>query len=378
MNSKSISRFIKENYGDMMLVFKQLCQIPAPSLSERDRAEFCKKQLEVFGAKNVYIDGALNTVFPINCDGSDQITVFAAHTDTVFPDVEPMPYLEDAEKVYCPGCGDDTASVAVLLFMAKYLIENTVVPKNGILIVFNSAEEGLGNLKGIRRICGDYGGRIAQFVSLDSHIDKIVDQSVGSCRYRVTAKTVGGHSYFDYGNDNAIRILSQIVTQIYRIGIPEKQGVKTTLNVGQISGGTSINTIAQSAQMLCEYRSSDSEQLEYMESQFDEIFNNAAKDGVTVTVEKVGERPCAKNVSPAQMARLRAATSAIVRDVIQTEPVFEAGSTDCNIPFSLGIPSICIGVYQGGGQHTREEFIYKDSLGKGLEIGIRILFEIVE
>ncbi len=376
MNNESIARFIDENYDDMIALFKQLCKIPAPSLFELERAEFCKKQLEGFGAKNVYIDDAYNTVLPINCEGKDNITVFAAHTDTVFPDTEPLPFAEDLEKVYCAGCGDDTASVAVLLFMAKYIIENNIMPENGVLIVCNSAEEGLGNLRGVRKIFDDYRGRVAQFVTLDSSIDKIMDQSVGSRRYRITVETVGGHSYFDFGNDNAINALSHIVTQIYGIEIPQKSGSKTTVNVGEFSGGTSVNTIAQSAQMLCEYRSNDVEQLEFMENKFSEIFSGAKTDGITVKAEAIGERPCARGVNPQKMERLRATVAEIIQEVSRKEPTFEPGSTDCNIPLSLGIPAICIGVYNGGGQHTREEYVYKQSLGTGLEIGIRVLLQL--
>ncbi len=371
MSNEKISRFIDENYNDMMRLFKTLCKIPAPSLLERRRAEFCKNQLEIFGAKNVYIDDALNVVFPVNCDGKDKITVFAAHTDTVFPDIEPLPYSEDAEKVYCAGCGDDTASVAVLLFMAKYVIENNILPENGLLIVCNAAEEGLGNLKGVRKLFDDYCGRIAQFVTLDSNIYKIIDQCVGSCRYEITAETVGGHSYFDYGNANAINVISRLVTQIYDIDIPQKSGSKTTVNVGQISGGTSVNTIAQSAKMLCEYRSNDVEHLEILKDKFYKIFDSATAAGINVKVKTIGERPCAKDVDAKKMARLREQVKAIIKSTAQAEPKFEPGSTDCNIPMSLGVPAICIGVYNGGGQHTREEYVYKNSLRKGLEIGIK-------
>ena len=115
--------FIEKNKESLYKTLKELCLIPAPSHFEHERAEYCKNWLEAVGAKGVYIDDALNVVFPINCDGSDKITVFVAHTDTVFPDREPMPYIDDGTYIRSPGVGDDTASVAVLLHIAKYFVE---------------------------------------------------------------------------------------------------------------------------------------------------------------------------------------------------------------------------------------------------------------
>ena len=119
MNVQHLNEFITSNYPVMLQTLRELCAIPAPSHFERARAEYCRAWMESVGARGVYIDDALNVVFPINCEGSNEITVFVAHTDTVFPDTEPMPYFEDDERICCPGVGDDTASVAVLLMLAK-------------------------------------------------------------------------------------------------------------------------------------------------------------------------------------------------------------------------------------------------------------------
>ena len=152
---KQIKEFVNENYEYMLCVLKELCGIPAPSHFEHERAKYCKNALESIGAKGVYIDEALNVIFPLNCENSNNITVFAAHTDTVFPDTEPMPYFDDGKRIHCPGASDDTASVTVLIAMAKYFIENNIVPENGIMFVCNSCEEGLGNLKGVRQLFKD-------------------------------------------------------------------------------------------------------------------------------------------------------------------------------------------------------------------------------
>lgn len=366
-----LKNYVENNKELLFKTLKELCLIPAPSHMEQKRAEYCKNWLESVGAKGVYIDEALNVVFPLNCENSNEITVVVAHTDTVFPDTEPMPYKDDGEKIYCPGVGDDTASLVVMLLTAKYLLENDIKPKKGVMFVCNSCEEGLGNLKGTRQIFKDYAGRIAQFLSFDSTLKAIADRCVGSHRYEVEVRTVGGHSFSAFGNPNAIAQLSQIVSDIYAIEVPKKGNSKTTYNVGIIEGGTSVNTIAQNAKMLCEYRSDNEECLGIMEQAFTDIFANAKARGVDIRVSKIGERPCMGNVDLNKVEKMSQICESIIHDVTGLQIHRKSSSTDCNIPLSLGIPALCIGVWTGGGAHTREEWIEKNSLPYGLEVGIK-------
>lgn len=364
-----IKDYIKYNEELLFKTLKDLCLIPAPSGFEKERAEYCKNWLEKIGAKGVYIDDALNTVFPYNCEDGDEITVFAAHTDTVFPDMEPLPYREDEENIYCPGVGDDTASVAILLMTAKFFLENKIEAPKGILFVFNSCEEGLGNLKGTRKIFENYIGRVAQFITFDNAMNHIAHRSVGSHRYEVEVKTIGGHSYLNFGNDSAIAELSKLVSLIYAIEVPKIGESKTSYNVGTIEGGTSVNTIAQSAKMLCEYRSDNAECLDIMKNKFAEIFTSSNAD---LTVNLVGDRPCmSSNIDIKKVDKMVETAIKIVEETAGIEVELHSSSTDCNIPLSLGIPSVAIGVSNWHGIHTREEWIDKKSLPTGLEIAIK-------
>lgn len=372
-SDKNIEKYIKESTEEIYSLLETLCKIPAPSHKEEKRAEFVKNWFDSIGAKGAYIDEALNVILPINCEGSNEITVFVAHTDTVFPDLEPMPYEDDGEIIRCPGVGDDTASLVDLMLTAKYFVQNNVEAKKGIMFVANSCEEGLGNLKGTRQIMKDYAGRVKQFVSIDnSKLNGISNRCVGSHRYEVEVKTPGGHSFAAFGNKNAIAELSKIVNKIYSIEVPQKEDTKTTYNVGIISGGTSVNTICQDAKMLCEYRSNDVDCLEIMKGKFEEIFENARCEDVEVIVTKIGDRPCAKAVDPVAFAKLQDACVEVLTKVSGKEVEFKSSSTDCNIPLHLGVPAICIGGYEGAKAHTREEWLYKASLPKGLENVMRI------
>lgn len=366
-----MKNFINDNTELMYELIKDICMIPAPSHHEEKRAEYCKSRLEEWGAVGVYIDEALNVIYPLNCEGNDNITVFAAHTDTVFPDTEPMPYSDDGEYIYSPGVGDNVASVAVLMTLAKYYTENDKKPKDGIMFVFNSCEEGLGNLKGMRKLFEEYDHRVSCFISFDSKLNIVHDRCVGSHRYLVEAETAGGHSYYDFGTPNAIGALSSVVNDIYKISVPDKIGTKTTYNVGTISGGTSVNTIAQSAEMLCEYRSDDKDSLAYMQRQFDDIFNADRGAGISIKVTQVGSRPCS-DIDEGRVEALKAVVEPVIESVIGERVKYTSASTDCNIPMSLGVPSLCIGVSIYEGMHTREEKLLKKSVIEGLQIAIGV------
>ena len=372
-----IKGFAAENEAQMLQTLKELCAIPAPSHMEQKRAEYCKNWLDAIGAEGVYIDEALNVVFPLNCQGSDDITVYVAHTDTVFPDTEPMPYSDDGKIIRCPGVGDDTASLSVLLMLVKYCVEQKLQPKKGILFVCNSCEEGLGNLKGTRQIFKDYAGRIGRFISFDAKLRNIAHQCVGSHRYEVEVLTEGGHSFGAFGNDNAIHELAKMVTKIYQIEVPRVGSSKTTYNVGDISGGTSVNTIAQNARMLCEYRSDNVQCLEIMRQKFEALFEEARTEKIQVLVEKIGDRPC-QDIDPAKIEALKAIVGPVIEEIVGKPVRYTSSSTDCNIPLSMGIPALCMGVYVGGGAHTREEWVDKTSLVTGLEVAIRVMLRVEE
>ncbi|MBE6696651.1 MAG: M20/M25/M40 family metallo-hydrolase [Ruminococcaceae bacterium] len=373
-----MKNFIEAHKAEIYKTLEELCRIPAPSHYEHEKAEYCKKWLENIGAKGVYIDDALNVIYPINCEGSDKITVFTAHTDTVFPDTDSIPYEDDGTYIRSLGVGDDTASVVVLLYAAKYFIENGLSAPNGVMLVCNSCEEGLGNLKGTKQLFKDYEGRIARFISFDSNISSIADRCVGSHRYEVEVFTEGGHSYGAFGNKNAIAELSKIINEIYSIEVPHIDNSKTTYNVGGISGGTSINTIAQSAKMLCEYRSDNESCLSEMKAHFERIFNSAKERGIDLSVTLIGERPCMGNVDISKIDELKDICAKVIKETANVNISTHSSSTDCNIPLSLGIPALCIGVYEGGGAHTREEWIKKESVTVGLEIGIKAIESILK
>ena len=159
----------KELEEALCALLLELAVLPAPSLKEEARARFCKEFLERAGATGVYIDEALNVIYPIGCENNGPISLFMAHTDLVFPDETPLPLKTDEERIYCPGIGDNDANLAALLTVGAYIARKGLSPRQGgVLLVANAAEEGLGNLKGCKAVMAAYGHRIKEVVSFDS------------------------------------------------------------------------------------------------------------------------------------------------------------------------------------------------------------------
>ena len=301
----NLNEYVLANHQTALELLRTLCLIPSPSHHEEKRAAFCKAWLMDHGAENAFIDEAKNVIYEYNAENDVPVAIFMAHIDTVFPESVPLELTEKDGKWFCPAVGDDTANVALLMLMAAYVANEKPKTNGGVVFVMNSCEEGLGNLKGSRALNARYGKRIEQVISFDGYLDGIVGMAVGSLRYKVTVKTAGGHSFVDFGNVNAIERLSAIITELYQYKIPAGSA-KTTFNVGTISGGTTVNSIAAQAEMLYEMRSDDYACLMDAKAYFEKILEEFKAEGVDVTAELLGERPCGnkENHDPRQTALL--------------------------------------------------------------------------
>ena len=352
---------------EFLEILEQVAKTPAPSGMEDKRAAFCVDWLSKNGVKS-YIDDAKNVIIPIGDISGDNLNVFIAHTDVVFPDLTELPYVDDGEKIHCPGIADDTVHAVQLMFIARDLVKSGFAPKHGMVLSLNSCEEGLGNLKGIKQIMKDFDGRVKTVISIDGSYNHIVNRAVGSERYKVRVTTEGGHSFGAFGNRNSIEKLARVICDLYEIEVPKKENTKTTYNVGTISGGTSVNTIAQSAEMLYEFRSDDYACVEQMRESFNAVIEKHRAAGLDIEVEILGIRPCGKGVDPAELDALTERCRAICQKYSGLQQPAVSGSTDSNIPLSLGVTSVTIGGSIAKGVHTREEWVDKESIFIGYEL----------
>ena len=373
--AETIRKYAESHFEELTELVKSLYVIPAPSHHEERRAVFCKEWLERYGARNVYIDEAKNAVFPFRDTGGEAV-LFMAHSDTVFPDLEPMQALVRDGKMFCPGVGDNTVNVAILLMAARYMMESGAMPKSDMIFAVNSCEEGLGNLKGCRALIERYGKRAKEVISFDLGFDTMFVKAVGSARYKVKIRTVGGHSWNDFGQSNSICEAARLIKELYEQELPAEGASKTSYNVGVISGGTSVNTIAQYAEFLYEYRSDSATCMEKMQRNFVQVLDKFRKYGGEVEIEELGVRPGMGVCHDTNLQKeLFDRVEKTIRTVTEKVPKRLSGSTDCNIPFSEGIPAVCFGLATMGGTHTREEYIELDSIVLGLRVALSFLSE---
>jgi len=374
--TEEVLKYLSDCESEHYELLYNLARIPAPSGMEDKRVEFVRDWFISCGADKVIVDSAKNVIVPVNIENAEKIVVFRAHTDLVFPDLEPLPFSRDDKYFYCPGIGDDTACLTMLMTVARLVIKNKLRSSVGVLFVANSCEEGLGNLKGVRQIMKDYGDKIDCLYTFDGSYNLLVNSCVGSHRYEVSFNTEGGHSYGAFGNRNAIFAMSDLICSLYNCPVPHKEGTKTTFNVGVAEGGTSVNTIAESAVALYEYRSNDRECLAFMKEYFEaEIERARARGYAEIEVKLIGDRPCDGEVDKDRLKEITEFAVGVCEKHSGIPCKVTAGSTDANIPLSMGVPAVCVGTHIAYGAHTREEKLLISSIPVGLKIVAEIILK---
>ncbi len=363
-----IDKYIEEHFKEYKELIKKLTSIPAPSGNEEKRVEFLLDLLKKLGF-SCHSDDAMNVIIDSFYIKGQKTFLFMAHIDTVFPDTEELTVVEEDGCIKGPGVGDDTTNVAAIITTLMYIKSVKGESARSILFVLNSCEEGLGNLKGSKKIMEDYQEDICAMISFDGNYKYVCNKAVGSNRYQIDIATVGGHSYGDFGNENAIYYMSKLICKLYKIDTSKLNG-KNTYNVGTIYGGTSVNTIAQDARILFEFRSDNDASREILEKEFDKILEDFKKkyQEIKINCTLVGQRPTGKNVDEIRLEEMTKKAQNIIRFATGYKAKTTSASTDCNIPLSKGVPAICYGSYLGGGQHTREEYVDILSLKGGLKI----------
>jgi acetylornithine deacetylase/succinyl-diaminopimelate desuccinylase-like protein len=336
------------------------CEIPAPPFQEGKRAEYFKQRFTDLGLKNVRIDGIGNVIGERPGASASPTLVLAAHLDTVFPEGTDVKVKRDGAILAGPGIGDDCRGLAVNLAIARALDEAKLETQGTILFVANVGEEGLGDLRGVRHLFNnELKGKITHFISVDGTGLGVTNGAVGVVRYRVTFHGPGGHSYGAFGLPSPIHALGRAIEKISRFQVPKQP--KTTFNVGRIEGGTSVNSIAHTAWMEVDMRSESAAELQKLEAEFKRVVQLALDEEnargtnqkqLTVEMKIVSQRPA--GVTPADSPIVKSAMSADAALGIKTK--LGAGSTDSNIPISLGVPAITIdGGGAGRGAHSLDE-----------------------
>ena len=335
-----------------------LCEIPAPPFAEAKRAERYRALRAEAGLRNVRIDAAGIVIGEHVGSGAEPALILAAHPDTVFPAGTEVSVARAGDVLKGPGIGDDCRGLAVNLAVARAL--GPVATRGSVIVVGDVGEEGVGNLRGVRhQLTEELKTRPTYFVSVDASGYDLVNQEIGSNRYRVTFQGPGGHSYWAFGLPSAIHALGRAIDKVARFKVPARP--KTTFRVGRIEGSTSGNAIARSAWMEVDLRSEDAAEPARIDGWLHAAVASALEEEnafwsseqkLTVDVQPIGTRPVG-----AQDLRAPIVTTALAVDAaLGLDSHVTSGSTDAGFPVSLGIPAIAVG---GGGRwlgmHSLEE-----------------------
>lgn len=336
-------------------------QIPAPTFEEGERAEFVRAKFLEAGLSDVDVDEAGNVYGrrKVNDDQSSEARplVVTAHLDTVFSRGTNLRLTRDEQRIHGPGIGDNSLGVAALIVLAQ-----TIQPRGDVWFVANTCEEGLGNLRGMKAVVEKFNSGVVGYLVIEgAALGHVYHRAVGVQRYRIFARTAGGHAWSDYGRPSAVHELAALTTRIASLQLPVLP--RTTLNVGKIAGGTSINTLAAEASIELDMRSESPQALAELVSRVDALIETANRPGVRVEAESIGQRPGGSIPASHPLVELAVACTRAQG----LEPGLIGGSTDANVPLSRGLPAVVMGVTTGGGAHTLGEYVDVEPVGRGMD-----------
>ncbi len=339
-------------------------QIPAPTFDEGERAALVQERMRAIGLQDVQRD-AVGNVYGRRPGSAKMLALLiAAHIDTVFPRDTDLTVRYEGDRVYGPGLGDNSVGVAGMLHLAQVMQQYDLPNQGDIWFVGNVGEEGLGDLRGMRAAIERLQHQLGAAIALEGcDFGSLHHQAIGVRRYRISVTAVGGHSWGDFGNPSAIHVLVRLANRLTEIMPPRKP--RTTYNIGVIEGGTSINSIAQNANLLLDMRSVDLRELNRLVRQVDTLIEATRTEnpGVQITTDLVGDRPA--GAIPRTHPLVQAATNAY--RLVGARVAYQQGSTDANIPLSRGIPAVCMGLTDGGNAHRQDEYIKPANLGRGTQ-----------
>jgi acetylornithine deacetylase/succinyl-diaminopimelate desuccinylase-like protein len=362
----------------------ELVAIPAPPFAEQPRSAWIAERFSEAGLSHIETDGIGNVygwlpAARLPAESTGPVIVLSAHLDTVFPAETQLRPVVSGDRLLAPGACDNCAGVAGMLAIAHALVQSKTELAVPLLFLGNVGEEGEGDLRGVRHFYNQpaLAGRIAAHIVLDgAGAEQAVTQALGSRRFRIAITGPGGHSFADAGTPNPIAAMASALAVLARTPLPDEP--RTTLNLGSIHGGTSVNAIPESAQASIDLRSTCAEQLVRLEVALHRAVEDAvdqcnaqARRGnrherglLAYRIDPIGNRPAAQlpDASPL-LETLRAVDRHLG---LQTEQ--RLGSTDANIPLSLGLPALSMGAGgEGGGMHTLAEWYS----AKDREIGLK-------
>jgi acetylornithine deacetylase/succinyl-diaminopimelate desuccinylase-like protein len=339
-----------------------VAQIAAPTGEEHERAGWVARRFRDCGLTEIETDEVGNVV--ARRAGTDDLppVVICAHLDTVFPRGTDLSIRRDGDRLIGPGINDNGRGLAVMLALAGEIDGARLASRHPVEFVATTGEEGLGDLRGAKHYFANRGRGAHAMIALDGAGDeRIIHRALGSRRFRVSYSGPGGHSWAAFGVANAVHAAAGAAARLAGLALPAIP--RTTLSVGRIGGGLSVNSIPDAAWLEIDLRSTSASQLDELERTIHRVAQAAAEEendkraigtrALVVQIESIGSRPCGE--TPAEHELVQSAIQAT--RLVGRRPDLALASTDANVPISQGIPAIAIGAGgRGGDAHTHSEW----------------------
>ncbi len=333
----------------------EIQQIPAPTGDELERGRYLLSAFQRIGLSEIHRDEVGNIwglYLAHQADPAKPALIISAHLDTVHPAGSPLDLQFLDDRIKGPGLGDNSLGLAAMLQLAADTVKEEIPHPAGVWFIATVGEEGLGNLRGMLRAVETLGKRALAYLVLEGiGLGNIYHSGLGVERYRIEVNTPGGHSWADFGRPSAIHELSRLITSLINIQLPTTS--RTTLNVGTIEGGNSVNSIAAHASATLDLRSENAHHLQWLSAKVDELCTRMVHPHVQMKTTLIGSRPAGAISEDHLLVRLAVET-------YRQHGVFPrlgSASSDANAPLSRGYPAICIGITHGGEAHTANEYI---------------------
>ncbi|WP_339656876.1 M20/M25/M40 family metallo-hydrolase [uncultured Maribacter sp.] len=358
----------------------ELTEIAAPPFLEGERAKALEKMFVDAGADNVLIDEVGNVVALKKGIEGGKVIALDAHLDTVFPEGTNVNVQQRGDTLFAPGIGDDTRGLAMLLTIFKAMKNSNIKTKADIWFVATVGEEGLGDLRGVKHLFRNGAPKIDSWISIDGGaIGRVNNAGLGSVRYKALFTGLGGHSWGAFGLANPHHALGYAVKE-FSVNAKKytDEGPKTSFNIGRMGGGTSVNSIPFESWMEVDMRSVDKDRLIEIENIFkssmqtavEEYNNSGIDDKISLELIKIGYRPSGElSLDTPLVQRAISATT-----LFGSVPSLTRGSTNSNIPISLGIPAITIGRGGiGGGAHSLNEWWLNEDGEEAIKLALLLI-----
>ncbi|MBA4384645.1 MAG: hypothetical protein C0410_07905 [Anaerolinea sp.] len=350
----------ENQYSKLVEMAKQIQAIPALTFDEITRADFLAAQFSALSLQDIHIDTSGNTFAKIK-GGSELPLVISAHLDSVLSSEDNKLLIQSERQITGPGIGDNALGVAALIEIGQKLAAQSNPPPGDIWLVGNVGEEGLGNLKGMRQIVDQFKDRVKAYLILEGiGLGMIQTAALGINRYKIEVNSQGGHAWSNFGDPSAIHELIAISSKILGLKLPGNP--RSSINIGSIFGGGSINSIASHAEMQVEIRSEDKEILESLSRTIHKISAKNPHSESDVLITEIGIRPSGKI---SENTPVILAAQAALRSTGIT-PVFAISSSDASLPISLGYQATCLGITTGRRVHSSQETIDLLPIPKGM------------